>query len=119
MAMAGPPQPQDDSIFMPVASARERYAGLTDAEILSRITNTYTIDPSTHLHFYGTDGSQNMEIPSWNKRAHGRNIKKLGKRLNKIGIVHGVRGAMWVVKNKNPTGPYQLITWGGLTRAVA
>ncbi|CAJ1439334.1 unnamed protein product [Effrenium voratum] len=105
-------------IFEPMVSVQARWPDLPDAEKLERIYDLYAISTSASVPWWDESGNPLMKPHPDNYRPHEQHIRKLEKKCLKYGIRPEIRGQPWALMSASNAPPYQMLSWGSLTRAA-
>ena len=105
-------------VFAACPSVQIRWPGLTDAELLEKAMEIYSINSSASVPWFNEANVPQLLPHPDNCRPHEQHIRKLEKKCLKFGIRPEIRGQPWAVMSEGNQPPYLLISWGSLSRAA-
>ncbi|CAK0892601.1 unnamed protein product, partial [Prorocentrum cordatum] len=119
-----------DALYGPREHIRHRFPGLIGLRLLNTVNKWYRAQKDQRLPFFSsgfgnTNGTKLLVMHDMNRRDQGAVEEDYTLKVLSMGSVPGVRGQPWAVltaDRADPDGdgvpPYQLLTFGTLTRAI-
>ena len=108
-----------EDLYTPKPSIKARWPHLEEGvQMLDRIFDLYAFQRNANIKFFDEESRPQIVPHADNLRQHRQILAKYVQKVRKFGVVEGVRGQAWAVLSAEGRGPFRMLSWGTLSRAV-